>query len=140
MSHLEALLSQQIAQAGLTESVQNYRFAAPRLWRFDRAWPAEKVALEVMGGVWTPRGGGHNRGAGYEDDCVKLAAASLGGWLVLYATERLIRKGYAVEWLRLALEHRQTGWTPALWGVGAFPPPSLLRPRRVRGGRSGRRS
>lgn len=136
MSHLEALLSSQLAAAGLPESVPNYRFAPPRLWRFDRAWPDARVALEVMGGVWTPRGGGHTRGPGYEDDCVKLAAASLRGWLLLYATERLIRKGYAVEWVRLAL-NQYLGPGPAAGPLpeGAFPRPRILRPPRVRGAR-----
>lgn len=66
---------------GLPEPVAELRFAPPRRWRFDWAWPDNKVALEVEGGVWTR--GRHTRGAGFIKDMEKYNAATVLGWRVL---------------------------------------------------------
>lgn len=58
-----------------------YRFAPPRRWRFDRAWPERRVAVELEGGVWS--GGRHTRPAGYEADMDKYNCATVEGWKVL---------------------------------------------------------
>lgn len=58
---------------GLPPPVPEYRFASPRRWRFDYAWPDLRLALEVEGGTWT--GGRHVRGHGYERDCEKYGEA-----------------------------------------------------------------
>lgn len=65
----------------LPEAVTEYRFHPSRRWRFDYAYPAHKVAIEVEGAVWA--GGRHTRGAGYLADCEKYNAAQLLGWIVL---------------------------------------------------------
>ena len=49
---------------GLAAPIREHRFAPPRRWRFDYAWPDRRLALEVEGGTWT--GGRHVRGRGYE--------------------------------------------------------------------------
>ena len=76
-------------------------FALPRRWRFDFAWPADKVAVEVQGGLWT--GGKHSRGAGIENDYEKGNAAQLLGWVVLHVSPGQIRSGQAVQWIKQAL-------------------------------------
>ena len=43
--------------------VREHRFAPPRRWRFDLAWPAERLAVEVDGGRWQSGGGGTPRPA-----------------------------------------------------------------------------
>lgn len=75
-----------------------YRFAPPRRWRFDYAWPALLVALEIEGGVWT--GGRHTRGAGYSRDCEKYTEAALRGWRVLRVTTDMVRDGRLYDYLR----------------------------------------
>ena len=65
----------------LPRPIQEYRFAPPRLWRFDYAMPAVLVAVELEGGVWT--GGRHTRGAGFLRDCQKYNCAAVIGWAVL---------------------------------------------------------
>jgi very-short-patch-repair endonuclease len=70
--------------AGLPEPVAEHRFAAPRRWRFDWAWPQYHLALEIDGGVWTR--GRHTRGAGFLRDIEKLNAAAIQGWWVLRTT------------------------------------------------------
>lgn len=85
---------------GLPEPVTEYRFAPPRRWRFDYAWPAAKVALEIEGGTWT--GGRHVRGKGYERDVEKYNAAALAAWTVLRVTTGMIRDGRAFALLDAA--------------------------------------
>lgn len=63
------------------EPIREHVFALPRKWRFDLAWPPQRVAVECEGGVWTL--GRHSRGAGYRRDCEKYRAAVALGWRVL---------------------------------------------------------
>lgn len=77
------------AADGLPMPVREHRFHGTRRWRFDYAWPAQMVALEVEGGVWT--GGRHTRGAGYLGDVDKYNEAALLGWLVLRCTPSKLR-------------------------------------------------
>jgi hypothetical protein len=58
-----------------------FRFHPVRRWRFDYAWPAHKLALEVEGGVWT--GGRHTRGAGFVKDMEKYNEAAAAGWRLI---------------------------------------------------------
>ena len=66
----------------LPEPVTEYRFHPKRKWRFDCAWEAEKVAVELHGGLWS--GGAHVRAHGVQRDLQKHNAAVLLGWRVLY--------------------------------------------------------
>ena len=66
-------------ETGMPDPVAEYRFAPPRRWRFDYAWPAVKVAVEFDGGQWLPRGGRHNR----DTDRDKLNHAAVMSWKVL---------------------------------------------------------
>lgn len=56
-------------------------FALPRKFRFDFAWPGQKVALECEGGIWS--GGAHGRGSGIIRDLEKYNLAAELGWRVL---------------------------------------------------------
>lgn len=84
----------------LPAPVREHRFAAPRRWRFDYAWPERRLALEIEGGTWT--GGRHVRGQGYERDCEKYNAAALAGWTVLRVTTAMVRDGRALALLQEA--------------------------------------
>lgn len=75
--------------------------AIGRKWRFDFAWPARHVALEVEGGTWT--GGAHTRGAHFESDCEKYAIAAIQGWRVIRATTDQVRTGVAGAWMQRIL-------------------------------------
>lgn len=79
-----AIVQQVFASSGLPEPVAEYRFHPTRKWRFDYAWPRQKVALEVEGGVWTA--GRHTRGSGFLRDMEKYNAAAVRGWRVLRCT------------------------------------------------------
>jgi hypothetical protein len=59
-------------------------FAPPRRWRFDFAWPDQRVALEIQGGLFVQ--GRHTRGAALLKEHEKLNAAAALGWRVLYTS------------------------------------------------------
>lgn len=86
-----------IAVRGITgaEVVREHRFHATRLWRFDYAVPAYKIALEVEGGVWS--GGRHTSPKGFLADMEKYNAAALLGWVVVRTTpDRLLTEGVQI--------------------------------------------
>lgn len=59
-------------------------------WRFDRAWPDLKIAVEIDGGNWM--GGRHTRGAGFEGDLRKINCAQDMGWLVYRYTISMLER------------------------------------------------
>jgi hypothetical protein len=81
---------------GLPEPQPEFQFHPTRGWRADYCWQAQKIIIEIDGGVWT--GGRHVRGQGFIEDQRKLNAATLLGYRVLrYTPDRL---GEAIEDLR----------------------------------------
>jgi hypothetical protein len=89
---------------GLPAPEREYRFDPARRWRFDYAWPAQKVALEREGGTWA--GGRHVRPKGYENDCKKYNRAQILGWLVVRATAGMVASGEAAAAVAEALAVR----------------------------------
>lgn len=100
-SWLEERVAAYLAMSGLPQPTREFRFAPPRLFRFDFAWPALGIALEIQGGIWTR--GAHSRGIGLADDCVKLNLAALDGWRVFKVTEREIRNKSAFSLIHMFL-------------------------------------
>lgn len=76
-----------------------YRFDATRRWRFDFAWPALKVAVELDGGIFAAENGTeagrHARGVGRMKDYEKRNAAAEQGWVVLCYGPPQVRSGEA---------------------------------------------
>jgi very-short-patch-repair endonuclease len=95
-------LDAMLCAVGLHAPVREHRFAPPRRWRFDYAWPAHRLALEVEGGTWA--GGRHVRGSGYEADCEKYSEAALLGWRVLRVTTAMLLDGRALTLLERVLQ------------------------------------
>jgi very-short-patch-repair endonuclease len=99
---LELALLQQLKALGLDGGlVRQHRFHGERQWRFDFAYPALKLAIEVDGGTWT--NGAHSRGSGISRDNEKLAAAVILGWRVMRATTNQVKDGTAAYWVEQAL-------------------------------------
>lgn len=94
-----------LAAAGLPAPTLEHRFAPPRRWRFDYAWPDQRIALEIEGGTWS--GGRHVRGRGYENDCIKYNQAVLLGWTVLRVTTSMLRDGRALALLEQAFDREE---------------------------------
>ena len=101
------LLEYQCAASKLPAPVAEYRFAPPRRWRFDWAWPQQRVALEQEGGVWVR--GRHTRGKGYLNDLEKYNEAASRNWLVIRCTPQDIQNGAAFVWVKAALVLRTAG-------------------------------
>ena len=59
--------------------VAEMRFHPTRKWRFDYAFPSRRLAVEIDGGQYAPRGGRHATDADRE----KLNHAAALGWRVL---------------------------------------------------------
>ena len=99
-SRLEATLALHMRSAGLDPETE-YRFHSPRRWRFDFAFPDQKIAIECEGGIFS--GGRHVRGAGFEADAEKYNTAAIDGWMVLRFTSAMIRRGAALPQIEKAL-------------------------------------
>ncbi len=87
---------------GIPEPKKEFRFSTTRRWRLDFAWPADRIALEVDGGVWT--GGRHTRGQGFIKDQEKRNHATIAGWRVLNCVPDDIQTGAIFPLLRQAFE------------------------------------
>lgn len=70
------------------EPVCEYRFCGTRLWRFDFAWPGQKIALEIDGNAWHVRGGGRHSSAA---DLEKMSAAAALGWRVFRLSPSMLK-------------------------------------------------
>ncbi len=87
---------------GLPLPIREYRFAPPRKWRFDYAWPRYMLAMEKQGGLFIQ--GRHNRGAALLKEYEKLNEAVILGWRVLLVTPQQVNSGEAFALVKRALE------------------------------------
>ena len=94
MSDLEELLFSQIQLVGLPTPEREYRFAPPRRYRADFAYPEQKILVEVQGGIYTR--GAHSRGIGLERDYEKLNLAQILGYKVFQFSRKMIESGEAI--------------------------------------------
>ena len=97
----EELMALHVRAEKLPAPVREFRFAPPRQWRFDFAWPEQKLAVEVEGGIFTK--GRHSRGSGMLADMEKYNRAALLGWRVLRFFTDQVRDGSAIAVVKEAL-------------------------------------
>lgn len=118
-----SIFPQVCQQSSLPKPVPEYRFGAmhsggpgkglrERLkasglsdWRFDWAWPDEKVALEVEGGLFN--GGFHAHPTGIRRDMAKYNAAGARGWIVLRCLPEELLRASTLELVRAAIATRK---------------------------------
>ena len=82
--------------------VQEYRFAPPRRWRFDFAYPATRLAVEIDGGSgFQGHGQVWNRAADYE----KNNEAICRGWRVIRGTTEQAENGQLLEFVKRCLHN-----------------------------------
>lgn len=82
-----------------------YKFCESRRWRFDVAFPAIQLGIEIDGGHYVPGGGKHTSLEGFENDCEKLNEAILLGWRILRFSPRMVTQGIAINFIERALEN-----------------------------------
>ena len=100
-SKLEAEFALQLRAHAVTGWTREFRFHPTRKWRFDFAFPEQKVAIELHGATYS--NGRHNRGAGMRNDADKVNAAQLMGWLTLTFTSDHLKDGTALQHVKEAL-------------------------------------
>lgn len=103
--HTRALLAFFFKAFKIEVGEYEYRFHHTRRWRFDHAWPAIKLALEIDGGQWAPGGGRHNSDADRE----KINMAGECGWIVLrYSTSQIKQiPSQVAEQIQRCIENRK---------------------------------
>jgi len=83
---------------------KEYRFAPPRMWRFDYVISKDKkIAVEVEGAVWKGKKGGHTSGKGYIANCEKYNYAEILGWCVIRLTTEMLLDNTGINQLKEAL-------------------------------------
>lgn len=103
---IEGALVVELQRAGLGGYQRNYRFDPRRRLELDFAWPVQRVAIEVQGGIHSY--GAHVRPAGYRRDGEKSRRAQLMGWIVFPCTAKDVADGTIVQDVETALELRRT--------------------------------
>ena len=91
----ELLLSQLVDDYGMPAPEREWRFHPQRRWRFDFAWVAKRLAVEVEGGIWSR--GRHTRASGFRADLEKYNTAGVLGWLVLRFDGQAVETGAAAR-------------------------------------------
>lgn len=102
-SGFERHLAFQIMAVTLVRPVTQLRFAPPRRWTFDFAWPDQRLYCEVEGGIFITGGGRHNRALGFAADCEKYSEAAILGWRGLRVTTGQVKSGVALSLIERAL-------------------------------------
>jgi len=82
MKYKPLIVSAYFMQCDVPAPAYEFSFHPKRRWRLDIAWPENKIAIEVQGGIWMA--GGHNRGAQMKKDWEKHNTATAMGWRVLF--------------------------------------------------------
>jgi hypothetical protein len=101
MSKPEDALANQLTFAGIGDWEREFRFAPPRHFKADFAFPAARLLVEIEGGQWVE--GRHNRPQGYANDCRKYNLAVLMGYRTLRFVPAQVDSGEALETLGRAL-------------------------------------
>lgn len=80
---------------------KEYRFHNIRRWRFDFAYPDEKIAFEYEG-IYSKMSG-HTTWKGFAGDCEKYNYAQELGWKVYRFTWDMLQKGETVDFIKKVL-------------------------------------
>lgn len=93
---IENKMCEQLREAKINGFRRNSTFIKGRRFQADFWFPRERIALEVDGGVWLPKGG-HTSGVGYTRDRERDVEALLQGILTVRYTSEQVKSGYAIE-------------------------------------------
>jgi len=96
----------QMSLANIPEWEIEHYFHPTRRWRFDYAWPDQKIAVEINGGTFMAAGVGHRNGAHLHGEYEKLNVAQTLGWVVLQFDTKHVSTGEALTMLFDAMASR----------------------------------
>ena len=100
---INTVLQQQFEAAGLP-AVPEYRFAPPRKWAFDFAFPDLLLAIEI-------EGIDHRKKNRYARDLTKYNTAARRGWCLLRFTARQVHQRKAIQEIQ-QVYHERLAATP----------------------------
>jgi very-short-patch-repair endonuclease len=134
----DTVFMQLLRNAGLPEPEREFRFHEERMWRFDFAYPAMNIAIEVEGGVFgrpvvcnhckqkvtrtikdkngkvrtvlVTEGSGHNTGAAIKKDAEKYNYAAILGWRVLRFIPDDLHKVETIEMIKEAMQLKEKSY------------------------------
>lgn len=89
---------------GLPRPTPEVQFHPTRKWRCDFCWIAERVVMEVDGGIFT--NGRHTRGSGWIKDAEKRRELAAMGYLLIPVSPDEVAAGAWVDPARRALRSR----------------------------------
>lgn len=95
---------------GLKEPEREFKFHEKRKWRFDFAFPLEKIAIEVQGGIFLNKSG-HNTGLGLLQDYEKYNNAVILGWRVLQINSPDLNKVETMEMIKKIFENKEMNYS-----------------------------
>jgi len=88
----ELLLNTILEEAYPGKFVSEHKGIPGREFRFDAANIADKICIEIEGGIWLGSKGGHTSGMGYEQNLEKYNLATLNGWRLLRYSPSSLKK------------------------------------------------
>ena len=92
---LEEMFALQVKLAGLPEPAREFMAIPGRRYRWDFAWPDQRVLVELNGGTYAHMG--HSTGTGIARDYEKSNLAVLAGWKAFAFDRRMVEAGTALE-------------------------------------------
>jgi hypothetical protein len=101
-SELENIFNLQLMAYKITGYEREYKFHPSRRFRFDYAWPAQMIAVELQGGVWGKKSG-HNSGTGIIAEMEKSNQAQMLGWQVYKFFVDQVKSGEAIQFMQSIL-------------------------------------
>jgi len=103
----DKIFRQVLVDRGIPVPEREFYFHPTRKWRFDYAFPSQKVAVEIECGVWLQtekgRSKGHAHPKRFFQDMEKYNAAAVLGWRVLRFTPNQSCLRPATETIKQAL-------------------------------------
>ena len=95
MNALEEMFALQCEQAGFPAPLREYAAVPGRRFRWDFAWPEQRVLVEINGGTYAHMG--HSTGPGIARDYEKSNLAMLAGWRMFVFDRRMVEAGAALD-------------------------------------------
>lgn len=90
----------------LPQPETEFRFHDERQWRFDVAWPEQKIAVEYQG-IFGKQNASHASLGGLMRDYRKFTEASLLGWTLILIDAESVNSGEAHGWVQRAFKLAQ---------------------------------
>lgn len=120
LNEAELLFWHQVYQSiGITGCCPEYEFATElgRKWRWDFAWPDQRIAVEIDGGIWTR--GAHGDPQRILDNMEKRNHGALLGWRVLsFTPQQVLKSTHAIDFTRRVLSSRASAGTSLVRSTG----------------------